>query len=78
MARHWFNSGHNDRKAKKPIISSACVGGRGGVIKPYVASPFRMSDAELDEMERTVERLERSVRGQIENRLQDERRRREE
>ena len=47
------------------------VGAGGGVVKPYVAAAFTVSEAEIAALERQVADLERVIKGQAENRRQE-------
>ena len=71
MARHSI-TGHADRH-KRTVISSACVGGRGGVVKPYVheVEAVHIDPGRIAVLEATVKRLEAGLLGQLENRRQD-------
>ena len=69
MSRHAI-TGHADRYHRHKI-SAACVGGRGGVVKPYVAAAFTVSETEIAALERQVADLERVIKGQAENRRQE-------
>lgn len=70
MGRHWFNSGHNDRKGRRVSVgSNICC--PGGVQKPYTPPAPSVSEADIAALEQKVEDLKRSLAGQAENRRQE-------